>query len=189
MNGAVEPSGFARPRLFWVWPALLFALAALAGSLWLSIAMGLKACPLCFYQRTFVMAVVAVLGAGLLIKPSHRAVLTLLVLPMVVAAFAVALFHVYLELTGKLECPKGIAGLGSAPQQSFAALAALLAVIMAGVVQGARAGEFRKGGVMAVAALGCLLAWAAVASSPPMPPTPSRPYAGPPDICRPPYRP
>src|SRR5260370_8662109 len=49
----------------WVWAALLVALIALAGSLWLSMGMGLKACPLCFYQRTFVMAPVAVLVFGL----------------------------------------------------------------------------------------------------------------------------
>src|SRR5258708_36470513 len=89
---------------------LLVALLALAGSLWLSIGMKLKACPLCFYQRTFVMGVVAVLGVGLLTGRRHRAVLNLLALPLVVGALGVALFHVYLELTDKLECPAGVLG-------------------------------------------------------------------------------
>jgi disulfide bond formation protein DsbB len=48
--------------------AFRFAVAALAvsavgtvGSLYLSLGMGLKACPLCFYQRTFMMSTAAVL--------------------------------------------------------------------------------------------------------------------------------
>ena len=36
--------------------ALLIALIGTAGSLWLSVGMGLKGCPLCFYQRSFVIA-------------------------------------------------------------------------------------------------------------------------------------
>src|SRR5436853_4078529 len=99
-----------------VWPSLLIALMVLAGSLWLSIGMKLKACPLCFYQRTFVMGVVAVLGIGLLTGGRHRAVLNLLTLPLAVAGLGVAVFHVYLELTGKLECPAGVLGIGTAPQ-------------------------------------------------------------------------
>lgn len=54
-----------------VWLSFLVALAALLGSLWLSIGMGLKACPLCLYQRTFVMGVAAVLGVGFLIGPQQ----------------------------------------------------------------------------------------------------------------------
>src|SRR4051795_11619850 len=84
-----------------VWTPLLVALVALAGSLWLSIGMGLKACPLCFYQRTFVMGVVAVMGIGLLTGRRYRGVLNLLTLPLAVAGVAVAAFHVYLERTGK----------------------------------------------------------------------------------------
>src|SRR5439155_10931971 len=85
-----------------VWPSLLVALIALAGSLWLSIGMKLKACPLCFYQRTFVMGVVAVLGIGVLTGQRHRAVLNLLSLPLAIAGLGVAFFHEYLELAGKL---------------------------------------------------------------------------------------
>src|SRR5207244_12532922 len=88
-----------------LWPGLVVALVALAGSLWLSIGMKLKACPFCFYQRTFVMGVVAVLGAGLLTGQRHRAVLNLLALPLVIGAVVVALFQVYLERTGTLESP------------------------------------------------------------------------------------
>src|SRR5438094_10025143 len=95
-----------------VWPSLLVALIALAGSLWLSIGMKLKACPLCFYQRTFVMGVVAVLGVGLLAGQRHRVVLNLLALPLALGAFGVAAFHVYLEQNGQLECPGRVLGIG-----------------------------------------------------------------------------
>src|SRR5258708_33498049 len=75
---------------------LLVALVALAGSLWLSVGMGLKACPLCFYQRTFVMGVVAVLGIGILTGERHRAVLNLLALPSAVAGVGGAHFPICL---------------------------------------------------------------------------------------------
>ena len=117
-----------------LWPSLLVALTALAGSLWLSVGMGLKACPLSFYQRTFVMGVVAVLGIGLLTGERHRAVLKLLAFPLVVAGFGVAAFHVFLELTVKLECPSGVMGIGTAPQQSLTVLALLLTVVLVGVL-------------------------------------------------------
>ncbi|QDV35571.1 disulfide bond formation protein B [Tautonia plasticadhaerens] len=47
-----------------IWEGLALAIAAsmLVGSLYLSVGLGLKACPLCLYERTFVMGV---LGVGL----------------------------------------------------------------------------------------------------------------------------
>lgn len=189
MDATLEPARPLKVNAFWTWASLLTALAALAGSLWLSIGMGLKACPLCFYQRTFVMGVVAVLGVGLLTGRRHLAVLSLLALPLVVGALGVAAFHVYLELAGKLECPSGVMALGTAPQQSLAALTLLLVLVVAGVIQSARAGEARLSTAEGAAILGLLFAWAAIASSPPMPPAPTKAYATPLDICRPPYRP
>jgi disulfide bond formation protein DsbB len=167
-----------------VWPPLLVALVALAGSLWLSIGMGLKACPLCFYQRTFVMGVVAVLGIGVLSGPAHRGVLNLLALPLAVAGFGVAAFHVFLEVTGKLECPAGVMGIGTSPQQSLAALTVLLVLVVAGVV---RSGHARALLWPATVGLGLLLACGAIVSAPPMPPAPTKAYETPLDMCRPPF--
>lgn len=155
----------------------------------MSIGMKLKACPLCFYQRTFVMGVVAVLGIGLLTGQRHRAVLNLLALPLAVAGLGVAVFHVFLELTGKLECPAGVLGIGTSPQQSLAVLIVLLIVIAVGIVRSHQVGEPHPAAVAAAVVLGLLFTWGAVASSPPMPPTPSQPYAAPLDICRPPFHP
>jgi disulfide bond formation protein DsbB len=171
-----------------VWPPLLVALVALAGSLWLSVGMGLKACPLCFYQRTFVMGVVAVLGVGVLAGQRHRGVLNLLALPLAIAGVGVAVFHEYLEQTGKLECPAGVMGIGTAPQQSLAVLTVLLILVAVGVVRRGNSGDFPWSAAVAAVVLGLLLAWGAVVSAPPMPPAPTRAYEAPLDICRPPFR-
>jgi disulfide bond formation protein DsbB len=167
---------------------LLVAVVALAGSLWLSVGMKLKACPLCFYQRTFVMGVVAVLGVGVLTGRRYRGVLNVLALPLSVAGFGVALFHEYLELTGKLECPAGVMGIGTSPQQSLAALAVLLVLVSVGVIRGINVGESRWPVAAGAVLLGLLLAWSAVISSPPSPPAPTKAYETPLDICRPPFR-
>jgi hypothetical protein len=166
---------------------LVVALLALAGSLWLSMGMKLKACPFCFYQRTFVMGVVAVLGIGVLTGPRHRVVLNVLALPLVIGGFAVAVFHVYLEVSGKLECPAGILGIGTAPQQSLTVLTLLLVVVAVGLYRSQHFEERHAVAMSAAVVLGLLLAWAAITSSPPMPPAPSRRYTTPLDMCRPPF--
>src|SRR5688500_14959474 len=97
-----DPRKETAPRLEWA--VLLFSLLAVAGSLYLSMGMKLKACPLCFYQRSFAMGVAAVLAMGLPTGRRQAGLLTL-VLPMIVAGLGVAGFHVYLEIAGKLECP------------------------------------------------------------------------------------
>src|SRR4051812_23864104 len=104
------------------------ALAGTAGTLYLSLGMGLVACPLCFYQRAFVMAVLGVLLVGGLAGMQRRVPLSLLALPLALGGFGVAGFHVWLEQTNKLECPLDIAGVGSAPLQSFAMFALLVLI-------------------------------------------------------------
>jgi disulfide bond formation protein DsbB len=170
-----------------VWPALVVALVATMGSLWLSVGMGLKACPLCFYQRTFAMSILGVLGIGLLTGTRHRNVLNALALPLAVGGFGVAAFHVYLELTGKLECPSGVMGIGTAPQQSLAIFLALLLLVAAGVVRAGIQGEPRWTVSAVALLLGLLFAVGAVVSVPAMPPPPSQPYPSPLEICRPPF--
>jgi disulfide bond formation protein DsbB len=146
--------------------------------------MGLKACPLCFYQRTFVMGVVSVLGIGVLTGQQHQSVLNVLALPLTVAGFGVAAFHVFLEMTGKLECPGGVMGIGTAPQQSLAALTVLLVLVVMGAVRSVK--SYRVASVGAVM-LGLLLARGSVVSAPPMPKAPTKAYETPLDMCRPPF--
>ena len=106
-----------------------------------------------------------------------------------VAGFGVTAFHVFLELTGKLECPSGVMGVGTAPQQSLAMLTVLLAVVLVGVVWSRKVGVSFWLPLVGAVVLGMLLAWAAIKSSPPMPPTPTKAYETPLDMCRPPFHP
>jgi disulfide bond formation protein DsbB len=93
---------------FWTWVALLFVLIGVAGSLYMSMGLGLIACPLCFYQRTLAMAVAAVLLVGLLAGPRRSGFLSLVTLPLTVGALGIAGIHVYKEFDNVLECPDGV---------------------------------------------------------------------------------
>src|SRR5437870_98945 len=84
----------------WAWACLAAALATAAGSLYLSLGLNLRACPLCFYQRAFALSLVGVLGAGLL---TGRGRLGPLAFPLAIAGLGVALFHVNLEIASALE--------------------------------------------------------------------------------------
>jgi disulfide bond formation protein DsbB len=182
---ADTPAPATRTNAALLWGGLAVSAAGLSGSLFLSLGMDLKACPLCFYQRTFMMAVVAVLAMGLLAGAARPLRATLLALPLALAGLGVALFHVSLELRGKLECPGGLLGLGSAPQQSLA-LFALLAALLAVDAVGSGKWLALAGGV----ALGAVLAVASLVANPPMPPVPTKPYDSDRiEVCRPPYRP
>ena len=164
-------------------------MVATMGSLWLSLGMGLKACPLCFYQRTFAMSVLGVLGIGVLTGTRHRNLLSVLALPSAVGGFGVAVFHVYLEMTGKLECPAGIMGIGTSPQQSLAVLLLLLVLIATAAWRDGTRGEPRLVVSIAAGVLGVLFAVGAIASAPPIAGPPIKAYETPLEICRPPYRP
>jgi disulfide bond formation protein DsbB len=107
-----EPAG---PGL--TWAALLVALGGTAGSLYLSLGMGLQPCPFCYYQRSFIMGVAAVLLMGLLTGASRVAPLSLLALPLGAAGAGIAGFHVYLEKFGALECPASPCGRRPAPRR------------------------------------------------------------------------
>ncbi|HEV3007053.1 MAG TPA: disulfide bond formation protein B, partial [Pirellulales bacterium] len=114
------------------WVALVLATSAVAGSLWLSMGMSLKACPLCLYQRSFVMCALAVLVVGVLLGAAESALACVLALPAAVAGTVVAAFHVYLEWIGKLECPAGLFAMGTAPKQSLAVLVLLSGLLLFG---------------------------------------------------------
>jgi disulfide bond formation protein DsbB len=174
------------PASVWAWGALAVALAGMAGSLFLGLGMDLKACPLCFYQRSFAMSLVAVLG--LLAGVARPGRVALLGLPLAVGGLGVALFHVSLELVGRLECPAGVFGLGTSPQQSPAVFLALTGLLAAGSWQESGAGAVPWAALAGGISLGMLPAVASTVANPPPPPAPTRPYEKPPDICRPPYR-
>jgi disulfide bond formation protein DsbB len=154
--------------------ALAVALIGSAGSVYLSVGMGLNACPLCFYERTFVFGVLAVLIMSQLAGSRIAAgVPCLLVAPLAAAGLGVAAFHVWLEVKGTLECPDGVLGLGTAPQQSLAMFVLLTAVVIAGGLAAEGAATSLK--VLAALVLGGALAYASIASAPPLPPAKVRP--------------
>jgi Disulfide bond formation protein DsbB len=177
-----SPSGVP---IAWGLLALLIAAVGVGGSLYLSIGMGLKACPLCFYQRSFVMGVLAVLLIGLLADRSRLGLLFLLSAVMAVAGLGVASFHVYLVTSGKLECPAGIYGIGDAPTQSLALFSLLAAVTLIGSFLGRHDSRLGPAGVLLAIVLGGAMAYGCIASSPPLPKP--KPPEGPFDTCRPPW--
>jgi disulfide bond formation protein DsbB len=177
-----------------VWNAAALALAAVAagGSLYLSLGLGLKACRLCFYQRSFALAAVLVLTVQMSLDGLRSARACLVTLPLTTSGLGVAAFHVYLVQTGKLECPSALFGWGDGPLQSFAVFAALTSVCLVGAWTARRAsGCGRLFASVAAVLLGAGAAWACIASAPPLPPAPTQPYDAakqPFDMCRSPFR-
>jgi disulfide bond formation protein DsbB len=163
------------------------ALAGAGGSLLLSIGMGLTACPLCFYQRTFVLAIVGVLVTAFVSGAGRSALPARLALPAAVGGLGIAAFHVWLEFSGKLECPGGVLGIGTAPQQSLALFVVLTASLGIAVCVGRSDGKSVAcaTGVL----LGALFAVGSIASAPPLKPPPDAPYKEDLTTCRVPYRP
>ncbi len=179
----------AAPRSVSILTCLCAVVAAVgvAGSLYLSIGMGLKACPLCFYQRAFAMASLAILVVG----PFPRGTLAaparaLLALVPAAAGLGVAAFHVSLELRDVLECPKSIAEILTAPKQSLAFFVVLVTALCGAA---SRRSRFGAGRLLLAFVLGCLLSWGSIASAPPLPAAPTSAYPSdkPFDMCRPPY--
>ena len=169
------------------WLGLLVGCVGTAGSLYLSLGMDLQPCPLCYYQRSFVMGTTAVLMLGLLSATRRLVSVAGLALPLAIAGAGVAGFHVYLEATGKLECPKGILDIGSAPQQSLAALGSFALILLLATFPSLQPNGGVLGGVVGII-LGAGFAYGCIVSVQPPPPKPPRAY-DPPEIktCRPPY--
>jgi disulfide bond formation protein DsbB len=150
--------------------------------------MDLKPCPLCYYQRTFALALVGVLGMGVVGGVGQAGRLSLLALPVAVAGLGVAAFHVWLEATGKLECPQGLFGLGTAPKQSLAMFGLTTALLIGDASATRGLATLRWPALAGGLVLGGALALGACTSNPPMPAPPKEPYPKAADICRPPYR-
>jgi hypothetical protein len=162
-SAVVEAPPAAPPSvLFWNVAALLVALTATAGTLWLSLGMGLWACPLCYYQRAFMLGVAAVLLMAMLTDVRATASTSVLAMPLCAAGLGIAGWHVYLESAGKLICPAGVFDIGSSPQQSLAAYALSFLLLAIG-------GRRRPALVVAIV-IGLLLAAACVLSVAKLPP-------------------
>ncbi len=192
MTATDIPANRIGRRNRWAWISLILAVAGTTGSLALSLAMGLKACPLCFYQRTFMMAAMSVLAVSLFSHRENPGRACFVALPLVWAGLGVAAYHEWLVLTGVLECPPGLWGIGTAPAQSLALFAALAMACSVGTSPGSpNGGSTSFPAIFVLIVFGGLLSWACVATSPPLPPVPDKPYDSetqPLDMCRPAYR-
>ena len=166
--------------------ALLVALVGSIGSVYLSVGVGLKACPLCFYQRTAVFLALGTLLLGLFADGFlARGTAAWLTVPACLLGLAVAGWHVYLETSGTLECPKGIAGLGTAPVQSLALFLLLTPPVL---LSAWRSSDVGAGRIGVAALLGVAFAYASIKSAPPLPPLPKAAYTDALVICRPPFK-
>ena len=163
------------------WTSLVAAVVCVAGSLWLSMGMGLLACPLCYYQRSFVMGAMAVLLVGTVSGAADKS--SLMALPVALAGAIIGAQHVRLEWTGKMECPLGLFGAGTAPQQAFAAQALLVLSLLWDVFGGKVSGLLAA---VAGIALAPVLAVACLASVAMPPKPPKEAYDNAPITCRPP---
>jgi disulfide bond formation protein DsbB len=174
-------------------PAYAWAAAALAGltalgGFYLSLGEGKFPCPLCFYQRSFALAVFGVLLIGLLGGMASRVSLATLALPLAVAGLGVALWHVDLERKGALECPAGLFGIRTAPQQSMVAFALLCAILILDTYQPGRVGNTFAaiaGAIVLGLALATVCVNPGVNDSPAWyKKVPAEEYEKPPTICR-----
>ena len=137
------------------------------------------------------MASLAVQVLGWFVERSRPGLACLLSVPTAWAGMGVAVFHEYLALTGVLECPKALFGLGTAPEQSLVVFVALVFAVSAGAWAG-RGESQRQGVATLVGAIlfGAALAGACVKSAPPLPSIPAAPYDAikqPLDTCRRPF--
>jgi disulfide bond formation protein DsbB len=166
------------------WAGAALAGLAVLGSLLLSWGLGLAACPLCYYQRAFVMGAFGVLLVGGMFGMARTVCLPALALPVALSGLGVALWHVWLEGTGKMQCPAGFLGIGSAPFQAFLIQLLLCAVLLTGTAVSALPG----GGWNSVGAsvvLAAILALGSIRSVFMPPPPPLEAYKQDPIICRP----
>jgi hypothetical protein len=117
-------------KILWIRLALFVSVIGVLGSLHLSLNMGLKACPLCYYQRAFIMAAAGLLAFGMFLPGMPTAAVSVLALIPASAGFCIAVEHVRLELIGSLECPLGISGFLIAPQESLIIFATVVAALV-----------------------------------------------------------
>lgn len=175
------------PTPFYTWFAVALAGLASAGGVYLYLE-GKEPCPLCYYQRSFAYATLAILLAGLLGGFNEKFAVAALALPVAFAGLGVALWHVNLERTGVLECPPGAFGMSTAPKQSAIVFGLCCAALVLDAYQAGRLGGSYQH-VLGGAAAGIVVAAACAFTNPPPPDAPKdKPYADEvPKTCRRPY--
>lgn len=168
--------------------ALVVAGLVSLGSVLLSWWLQLTPCPLCYYQRAFAFAALGVLLVGVVTGMGRTVALAALALPVATGGLGVAAYHVWLEASGALECPRGLFGVGTAPAQSLAGFAVLTLVLLSETSQDLRPGGGWASSVGTMV-LGLALAGGCVLTAQPLPAGPAAAYQDAPKTCRRPYVP
>ena len=109
---------------------MFIAVVGVLGSLHLSLSMDLKACPVCYYQRAFMMSVAAILTFGLFLPGVPTAAQTVFALAPAFAGTAIATLHTYLVTSGDMECPAGITDMLVAPAESLLVYVMLMVCLL-----------------------------------------------------------
>jgi len=174
--------------MFITFLALLLSAVAAAGSLYMSLQLGQKLCPLCYYERAFSFALVGMLLPGLLVFRKEAIRLCILALPLGVAGFGVAGFHVYLEMSGALECPTGIENIGTVAQQSLGIYSLILLTLLYGTYAEVKlTGDHGLAAILGLF-LGAGAAYGSISANPDLPePTGAYPADQKFDTCRKPF--
>ena len=181
-NPPAPPPDF---KMLWTRCALFIAVIGVLGSLHLSLGMDLKACPLCYYQRSFIMAVVAILTFAMFLPGMPTGAATVLALAPAFAGTAIAVLHTYLATSGALECPAGISGTLYAPSESLIVFSLLMLCLLGDLFHQRR---YVMQGIGAML-LGFIFYTTCTRAVPKMDP-PTTPYDStkPLDTCRKPYQ-
>ena len=127
---APEPTPAPDLKILWICAALFIAIIGVLGSLHLSITCGLQACPLCYYQRAFMMAAAGILLFAMFLPGVPSSAVSVLALAPATAGLCIAANHVQAEWTGVLECPKGITGALPVPQESLIVFVLLVSTLI-----------------------------------------------------------
>lgn len=155
-----------RPNPFTL-AALVAALGSAIGSLYLSLGLKLIACPLCFYQRTFAFSILGILLVSYATRVRTMGVSNVLAYVPTVAGGIVAAWHTYLDMSGKLICPKGLFDLGSTAQQSLASYVLIFVCLVPGLILDVRRGQLAIPAVGWTTLLGAIFAYFCIVASPP----------------------
>lgn len=172
-------------KVLWTRLALFVAVVGTLGSLHLSIQMQLQACPLCYYQRAFMMSAAAVLLFAMFLPGVPTSAVAILALSPALAGAAIAAHHSALVWKGFLECPKGITGALTAPEESLLVFSILVVALLGDLVHRNR---YIAQGIGALL-LGYLLCNLCMRSTVPLP-EPTVPYEDTGDLktCRRPFK-
>ena len=86
------------------------------------------------------MAVVGLVGFGLLVDATRCGLICLLGVPIAASGLTISLYHASLVLRGIMECPQGLVGIATVPAESALLYGLVVALLCVGAWRGRRRG-------------------------------------------------